>query len=117
MTNSERYRAAFGHLRAPSDAAQRAAGALEHPTGLRRKGRRHMRPLMAAAAILLVLAGAVGAEASSGEISNLLAPLYGGSPHDFFQFPQGVLPAVCYRPADKVQMPRYLLVGHIRKIR
>lgn len=79
MTNSERYRAAFGHLRAPSDAAQRAAGALEHPTGLRRKGRRHMKPLIAAAAILLVLAGAVGAEASSGEISNLLAPLYGGS--------------------------------------
>ena len=37
--------------------------------------------------------------------------------HDFFQFPQGVFPAVCYRPADKVQMPRYLLVGHIRKIR
>lgn len=33
MTNSERYRAAFEHLRAPSDAAQRAAGALEHPTG------------------------------------------------------------------------------------
>lgn len=79
MTNSERYRAAFGHLRAPSDAAQRAAGALEHPAGLRRKGRRHMRPLIAAAAVLLVLAGAVGAEASSGEISNLLAPLYGGS--------------------------------------
>ncbi|MCI9118782.1 MAG: DUF4179 domain-containing protein, partial [Flavonifractor sp.] len=79
MTNSERYRAAFGHLRAPEDAAQRAAGALEHPTGLRRKGRRHMKPLIAAAAVLLVLAGAVGAEASSGEISNLLAPLYGGS--------------------------------------
>ena len=67
MTNSERYRAAFGHLRAPSDAAQRAAGALEHPTGLRRKGRRHMKPLIAAAAVLLVLAGAVGAEASSGQ--------------------------------------------------
>lgn len=80
MTNSERYRAAFRHLHAPADAARRAQEMLEHPAGSTAHAkRRRIKPLIAAAAVLLVLGGAVGAEAASGEISNLLAPLYGGS--------------------------------------
>lgn len=76
MTNSERYHAAFSHLHAPADAARRAQEALEGPAPAPVR-RRWRRPLAVAAAVVLLLAGVLGAEASSGEISNLLAPIYG----------------------------------------
>lgn len=76
MTNSERYHRAFGHIRAPNDAAARAEAALDAVPARRR------RPLKLAAvlaAVLALLLGTAGAELADGAVSNLLAPLYGGA--------------------------------------
>ncbi len=79
MTNSERYRAAFGHIRAPEGAAQRARERLERKETAPRPKRRFSRLAAGLAAAAVLIVGAVGAEASSGEISNLLVLLYGGA--------------------------------------
>lgn len=79
MTNSERYRSAFGHIRAPEGAAQRARERLERKETAPQPKRRFSRLAAGLAAAAALIVGTVGAEASSGEISNLLILLYGGA--------------------------------------
>lgn len=81
MTNPERYQAAFAHVRAPEGAARRV---LERPKTPEIKAppprrRLPLRVAVIAAIVLALLAGSAGAEIASGEVSNLLAPLYGGA--------------------------------------
>lgn len=77
MTDAQRYRAAFSHVHAPARAAEDALARLE--AAPRRHSRhRPVRLLVALAAVLALLALTVGAEISSGAVSNLLAPVFGG---------------------------------------
>lgn len=78
MNNRERYRAAFGHIRAPEGAAARAEQALKEGAAPKRR-RRGLRTVLIAAAAFALLVGAAGAELSTGAVSNLLAPLYGAA--------------------------------------
>lgn len=79
--NQARYRAAFGRIHAPAGAARQALERLKTPEirPVRPRRRLPLRAALAGAVIAALLAGAAGAEIASGEISNLLAPLYGGA--------------------------------------
>lgn len=73
MTNHERYRAAFA-VRAPEEAVRRALAR----TRAAKRGRAPRFILIAALLAGLLMTG-VSAEVSSGSVSNLLAPLFGGT--------------------------------------
>ena len=81
MTNAERYRSAFSHVHAPENCVQRTLErARSQPDACRAASKR--RPLrrmviLAAAAALMTMT--VGAELTTGSVSNLLAPLYGNA--------------------------------------
>ena len=78
MTNSERYRSAFSHVRAPSGCIQQALEQASSPQNARPK-RRPLRRMVILAAAAAILTMSVGAELSDGSVSNLLAPLYGNA--------------------------------------
>ena len=73
MTNSERYRSAFSHVRAPSGCVQQALEQASSPQNARPK-RRPLRRMVILAAAAAILTMSVGAELSDGSVSNLLAP-------------------------------------------
>ena len=80
MNNAERYRRAFSKVHAPQNAAQRALERLEagdRPQPRRQAGK--LRRMLVLAAVLVLLSISVHAELANGAVSNLLAPLYGGS--------------------------------------
>lgn len=78
MTNSERYRSAFSHVRAPSGCVQQALEQASSSQNARPK-RRPLRRMVILAAAAAILTMSVGAELSDGSVSNLLAPLYGNA--------------------------------------
>lgn len=81
MNNGERYRAAFSHVHAPAGTAGRAMAQIGREAEEKKPGRRFrlLRPALVLAGIAALLTVTVGAELSRGTVSNLLAPLYGGT--------------------------------------
>lgn len=79
MTNHERYQAAFSGVHAPADTVQKTLSRLHSVPPEGAKKRRPLRTALILAAAAVLLTVTVGAELSSGTVSNFLAPLYGGA--------------------------------------
>lgn len=79
MTNRERYRAAFSGVHAPADCVQKALERLQAAPPEDIKKHRPLRTALILAAAAVLLTVTVGAELSTGTVSNFLAPLYGGA--------------------------------------
>ena len=79
MTNHERYQAAFSQVHAPAGAARRALEHLDSKPSAPVRRRRPLRAVLICAAVAAALTVTVGAEVTTGSVSNLFAPLYGGA--------------------------------------